>query len=139
MRYLLAICFCLIHTMLAGADIDPENCMGMWLFNKGDGQAIDSTPNGNDGKFVSEPQLTEGKFGKGLELDGVDDYVEVADSESLDTVLNEGMTIVAWVLGEYRPGDWHGIVTKAADWEVDMCYLLQRNANRFFEFATYPP
>ncbi|MBC8233420.1 transposase [bacterium] len=33
--------------------------------------------------------------------------------------------------------DWHGLVTKAQGWQVDMCYLLQRNANGVFEFAPF--
>ncbi len=120
------------------AQIDAETCVGMWLFDKsGAEKAVDSTPNGNDGTFKGGPEWGDGKFGSALKLDGTDDYVEVPDAESLDTVLNEGLTIVAWVNGEFRAGDWHGIVTNSGGWAVEMCYLLQRNANGFLSLRRF--
>ena len=65
----------------------------LWLdFNKC--QAIDLSGNGNNGTIYGA-QCVEGRSGKALSFDGVDDYVEVNDSESLD--ITNGITILAWI------------------------------------------
>ena len=73
------------------AEIDPKTAVGVWLFNETTGDtAHDSSENGNDGILKSEPKwVPDGKFGNALELDGADDYVSVADHETLDTMLSE--------------------------------------------------
>ena len=133
------LCCLAVSLRHSDAEIDPKTAVGVWLFNETTGDtAHDSSENGNDGTLESEPKwVPDGKFGNALELDGADDYVSVADHETLDTKLSEAFTIVIWVKGTYRPNDWHGLVTKAQGWQVDMCYLLQRNANGVFEFAPF--
>ena len=137
--FFVILCCVVVSLWDSKAEIDPETAVGVWLFNEtAGGTAHDSSENGNDGKLESDPKwVADGKFGNALELDGADDYVSVADHETLDTQLREALTIVIWVKGTYRPGDWHGLVTKAQGWQVDMCYLLQRNANGVFEFAPF--
>ena len=85
-----------ISLMLIGQSftkIDPETCVGMWLFDDGKGDtAKDSSPNGNDGTLTNGPIWVEGKFGKALSFDGADDYVIAPDS----TILNP-YTFSAWV------------------------------------------
>ena len=121
------------------AEIDPATAVGVWLFNETDGDtASDASENGNDGTLVGDPEwVPDGKFSNALELDGVGDYVSVSDHKTLDTEISEVFSIVIWVKGTYRPNDWHGLVTKAQGWRVDMCYLLQRAANGKFEFALF--
>ena len=59
------------------ADIDPENIMGMWLFDEGKGGvATDSSKQGNDGE-IHGAKWVDGKFGKALEFDGANNWVEV--------------------------------------------------------------
>jgi hypothetical protein len=62
--------------MLAGmpASVQAQNetgLVGEWHF---DGDAKDSSGNGNDGTIYGAT-FVEGKFGKALSFDGVDDYV----------------------------------------------------------------
>jgi hypothetical protein len=84
--------------MFAGpsyAEIDEASFIGMWLFddNKGD-TAKDSSQNGNDGTFIGDPQWVEGKFGKALSFDGVDDYMDTG----LNTDdLSSPITISFWM------------------------------------------
>lgn len=88
----------IISLMFAGissARIDLETCVGMWLFDEGKGDIVkDSSGNGNDGTLENGPKWVDGKFGKALEFDGADDYVEVAGSNSLEL---PALTLQAWV------------------------------------------
>jgi hypothetical protein len=85
--------------MLAGASIakiDPKTAVGIWVFNEGTGKkAQDASDNGNDGTLQNGPKWVEGKWGKGLEFNGTDDYVEVPDTDSLD--ITDEITVVGWV------------------------------------------
>ena len=125
------LCCLAMFVKHSAAEIDPTTAVGVWLFNETDGDtASDSSENGNDGTLEGDPKwVPAGKFGNALELDGAGDYVSVPDHETLDTKISETFSIVIWVKGTYRPNDWHGLVTKAQGWRVDMCYLLQRAAN----------
>ena len=70
-------------TLPTYAAIDMDNIMGMWLFNEDTGgKATDSSDNGNDGT-IHGAKLVDGMFGKALEFDGTDDWVEVPHAESL--------------------------------------------------------
>jgi len=55
----------------------------------------DSTSNGNDGTDSGSPTFqASGQIGNAIDFDGIDDYVEVPDSNSLDIV--DEITLVAW-------------------------------------------
>jgi hypothetical protein len=68
------------------AKLDPKTCVGMWLLddNKGD-TAADSSGTKNDGKLVSNPKWVDGKVGKALEFDGAGSYVNIPNTESLNS------------------------------------------------------
>ena len=77
------------------AAVDSETAIGVWLFD--DGDVSDSSSYGNDGELMNGAEVTDGgKWGKALSLDGDDDYVNVANSESLDSTA-EAFTGVAWI------------------------------------------
>jgi len=82
-----------------------DGVIGAWHFDEGEGNiAHDTSGEGNDGTLYdanstnddgdTPPQWVDGKFGKALSFDGVDDYVEVPDSESLDITNN--ISIILW-------------------------------------------
>lgn len=77
------------------AKIDPEDCIGMWLFDDGNGTvAIDSSASKNDGTLMNGAEWVDGKFGDGVSFDGVDDFVELANQP--DSMM-DGFTFSAWV------------------------------------------
>ena len=77
------------------AQIDPETCIGMWLFDEGDGDiASDSSASKNDGTLMNGADWVEGKFGDAVSFDGVDDFVELADQPNI----MDGFTFSAWVM-----------------------------------------
>lgn len=85
----------LILTGIGYAEINPETCVGMWLFDEGDGDvAKDSSGTGNDGTINGGPQWVDGKFNStALEFDGVDDYVDCGNDASLKP---QQLTVTLW-------------------------------------------
>ncbi len=80
-------------------------------FDEGSGTvAHDSSGYQNHGTLVNGPTWTTGKFGKALRFDGVNDWVSVPDSPSLD--ITKTITIEAWVNWQAGGVTWHGIVSK---------------------------
>jgi len=85
------------------------NTVALWHFDEGSEQtAFDATANDNDGQLGSTtgidandptwpnlPTWVPGKFGNALSFDGIDDYVQVPDDESLD--LTTAITLEAWI------------------------------------------
>jgi hypothetical protein len=84
--------------------------VGYWKFDEGNGTKVkDSSDHGNDGIVyngseicasppISEagcPEWVDGKFGRGLSFDGLDDYVNCSITESLN--ISYAITLEAWV------------------------------------------
>ena len=104
----------LMFVGVSSAKIDFGDCVGMWLFDEGNGnKAKDSSGTGNDGKIEGGAKWVNGKFGKGLSLDGSDDYVEIAHDDSLNVGAEH--TIALWFKLDKEPAGGMGVVTKD-DW-----------------------
>jgi len=88
----------------------------------------DSTSNDNDGtkKGANEPVEAVGKVGQGQDLDGINDYLTVADSNSLD--MGSTFTASLWVNYEdgSAPDNYERMLTKklvynaASGWEFSL-------------------
>ena len=90
------------------ANIDSENITGMWLFNEGDGAvAADSSNYGNDGE-IHGATWVDGKFGKALEFDGVDNWVEVPHSDTVGFEAGTSFTITLHFKGAAVGGSLAG-------------------------------
>ena len=75
--------------------------------------------------FVGKPKLAEGKKGKGVELSGLDDFVDTFRDPALD--ISQAITLDAWV----KPDSWMGsfpILTKGQQ------YALQQPNATTLEF-----
>jgi hypothetical protein len=90
--------------LIGGVNAQVGNLLAEWHF---DGDANDSSGNGNNGTIYGAI-FTSGINGQGLSFDGVDDYVNVPDSPTLNP---EHITISAWIL-PYKNGDYSSIVNK---------------------------
>ena len=114
---LLCVSLMVMSLMLVGisfAEIDFADCVGMWLFDEGNGnKAEDSSGTGNDGSIEGGAKWVDGKFGKGLSLDGSDAYVEIAHDDSLNVGAEH--TIALWFKLEKPPAGGMAVVTKD-DW-----------------------
>lgn len=70
--------------------------VGHWKFDEGSGTiAFDSSGNGNNGTLNNGPTWVDGKSGKALSFDGVNDYVQILAHSSLD--VTAAVTVEAWV------------------------------------------
>ena len=79
------------------ATVADEGVVGMWLFDEGNGEQInDSSGLANDGKLLlaGKSKWVDGKFGKALEFDGDQAFVEMATPTNTG---REGHTISMWV------------------------------------------
>lgn len=95
--YYIVLSFLMIGGFINSIHAQDEHTVLLYTFDSGKGDTVkDHSGNGNDGKLMGT-NWGEGKFRSGLELAGNEkrDFIEVADSESLDLV--EGLTIEMWV------------------------------------------
>lgn len=121
-----------IFTGQSYAKIDPKSIVGIWLFDEGEGEeAFDSSDNGNNGRISGEPEWVEGKFGKALDLDGVDDCVDLGTDESLKP---QRFTVVAWFSTRKLDGYGH-IFQSGHDWNDMAGILLRVHQDGYFQGA----
>jgi len=119
---------------------DTTSCVapvGEWKLDEGTGtSANDTSGNANTGTLgtgSSAPTWSTGKIGKGLNFDGTDDYVSVADSSSLSP---SQVTVETWAKFN-SIADGKTIVAK--DKSSGQSYMIAigvANAG-YLEFATY--
>lgn len=72
--------------------------VGYWTFDGADvsgATATDRGSGGNNGTLTNGPTVTQGKLGQALSFDGSDDYVLVADANSLD--ITGAITLSTWI------------------------------------------
>ena len=75
----------------------PAGRLAGWAFNESLGTTVnDVTGNGNAATLQNEPTWTAGKYGGGLRFDGVNDFLTVLNSPSLNFSGTE-MTLSMWI------------------------------------------
>src|SRR5258706_16194343 len=86
-----------IHTMTA-VYVPPagSGLVGYWKLDDALGiTAADSSGSGNPGTLINGPLWTPGKVGTALSFDGVNDYVDLNNSPSLNP--STQITLAAWI------------------------------------------
>lgn len=123
----------LMFTGQSSARIDKKSVVGMWLFDEDKGNAAkDSSQNGTDGKYIGAPKLGDGKFGKGLELNGSVDYVDCGDVPSLN--FTGEITVVGWMTTTVI-ARWNVIAAKEI-WDTRSGWGLYLSTDRKPTFET---
>jgi hypothetical protein len=88
----------MILTGIGSTEITSETIVGVWLFDEGNGQkAGDYSGKSDDGQLMNAPKWADGKFGKALEFDGEDDYVEISLPDVFNDIPNKDFTISFWI------------------------------------------
>jgi hypothetical protein len=84
--------------------IDPD-LLGWWTFDDDSGdQVTDVTGRNHTGKLVGAVQRAAGKIGGGIQIDGGQSGVQVADAEDLR--ISGSMTLALWVRRTAESSDW---------------------------------
>lgn len=98
-----------IHTSTVAAEAELNQSLALWhKFDKIDGTTVlDSSLHSNDGTIYGGPQWVDTPFGRGIELDGTNDYIEVLDSSSLKPT---AFTLSAWINGDQFQPTSHNMV-----------------------------
>ena len=110
---------------------EASDLVGLWHFDEGsETTAADSSVNNNHGTLTNMDPATDwvdGKIGKALEFDNVDDYVDCGNDPSLN--ITDKITIMGWIkpnaAGEGGPNA--GVISKAQS-GVDWSWQLRYNA-----------
>jgi outer membrane protein assembly factor BamB len=106
----------------------PTGLVGYWNADEGLGTvAHDGSGCGNNGTLYNGTAWADGKCGKALSFDGIDDCVNVLDSPCLDITKN--ITVEAWICPKSYGkipdefGQYHaGIVSKAGAYSLIFLY-----------------
>jgi len=105
----------------------PAGLVAAYSFDEGTGAtATDASGSGNTGTTSGATWTTAGRFGQALSFDGVNDWVTVADSNSLD--LTTGMTLEAWV-NPAAMSSWRTALVKERSGSGDLAYGLYAHNN----------
>ena len=88
----------------------PTGLVGWWRFN---GDAIDSSGNGNNGVVYGTETYVNSPMGKALSFDGVNNYVDCGNSADLKPI--NALTVEAWInyAGFFSDSAGHAIVSEA--------------------------
>lgn len=70
----------------------------------------DASGKGNDGIISGATWNMNGRFGASLSFDGVNDWITIADADSLD--LTAAMTFEAWIYPTTELSGWHTVLLK---------------------------
>lgn len=115
------------------AATDAQNPAAVWdaefaavwhLANPADGEQLDSTSNANHGESsvgLEAEGSVAGLVGGGVQFDGVDDWVQIANSDSL-TITGAQVTLEAWAFEPGAQDNDEGFVVKSVN---DNGYDLQ--------------
>ena len=90
-RLIMSLILAFVVTNIAAAD---PNRIGRWWFDEGAGIIAYDSARSNHGTLINGPTWTTGQIGGALQFDGVDDYVEIPNSSSLQ--VTNAITVAVW-------------------------------------------
>ena len=114
----------LLSVTFSYADLNMADVAGMWLYEEGAGtEVLDSSENGNHGRFNGSPQWTDdGVFGGALNC-ASSGHVLIPDSDSLD--LEAAWTLTTWVNINPPMERWQHVINKRFDIADNYAIRLQ--------------
>jgi biopolymer transport protein ExbB len=116
------------------SDVWSNGFQGVWHLNESPVDTmLDSTGNGNLGSALGMDANAQvpGTIGSSISFDGVDDWIEIADSQSL-TMTGEALTLSAWIYMPTAQRSDAGVIVKSDD--TDYHYQLGVQSAQFGNF-----
>ena len=107
--------------------LNIESAIAVWLFDEGRGEAArDLSGNGHKATLQDGTQWADGKFGSGLNFDGLNDYASIGESPDWD--LGSGdFTIMLWFFP--RSQRKTALITSATDYWAGIMFHFQGTRN----------
>jgi len=121
------------------AILDPHpGLVGWWRFDEGsDAVAEDSSGHGNHGTVYGATWVDSEKYGKALSFDGIDDYVNVGNDDSL-TNLSGNLTISFWIKYTSGSATWeHAIGPNVDSKYVPWRLIMKETASGNLQFLLF--
>ena len=110
--------------------------VGWWTFN--DSTATDLSGNGNNGTLFGNPCVVcytnYSQTNCFIDFDGVDDYVEIPNSPSLN-ITGPELTIIAWVM-DRDPNGGNAIINKEMQYEIEIRHSITKRITAAFDTVT---
>jgi hypothetical protein len=94
-----------------GCVVEPPGALGRWSADLVSGTIAVDVVGGHNGTMVGGVGIVPGKVGNAFSFDGLDDYIEVADSPVWDL---KDFTVAAWIKTS-AAGDFHRIISHQDD------------------------
>ncbi|WP_455392136.1 LamG domain-containing protein [[Eubacterium] cellulosolvens] len=127
-----------VETLLSACEspINPlaPDLLAYWRLDEDTGDtAFDSTMYNNDGTINGATRLSTGVISNALRFDGVDDYIQVPDSNNLEPMV---VSVEAWVRSD-NPGSFSYIIGKGGDACKAVSYGLYTGSSAGLYFYVY--
>lgn len=114
------------YITVSAASASTGGLVAAYNFEEASGATVvDASGKGNHGTIKEAARSASGKFGRTLSFDGVNDWVTVNDSNSLD--LTNGMTLAAWVYPTATMSSWRNVLLK--EQSGGLAYALYANSD----------
>jgi hypothetical protein len=85
-----------LFLVVIGSANANANPVSLWKLDEGSGTTASDSMGTNHGTLINEPNWGPGVDGNCIEFDGINDYVEVADDNSLDFSAGQDFSIACW-------------------------------------------
>jgi hypothetical protein len=110
----------LICSSLLSAQPPTSGIIGYWNFDQGSGTALTDQSSGGNSGTISGATWTSGVHGNGLSFDGVNDYVNLGNSGTLNAQTE--MTISVWVYITAYPanGQYAAIIDRVNSYAIQL-------------------
>ncbi len=110
--------------------------VGIWTFDNITGVSVpDTSGSGNNGMIYNHATSATGIAGKALSFDGMDDWVQIPNSGSLN--LTEKATFEAWV--NFTPGRSNSVIRKGGTmWNQVMINTSNKMILQIYDGVSYP-
>jgi len=127
--------FLIVSLVIVPCIAQPDESLILYFpFDEGNGKEVeDFSQYGHKATIKGEPESVKGKFGSSLQFDGVDDYIEVPDSDILH--VKDALTIEMWF---YKVGEWEKryakLTTKGGNGKGPLAWYLSQGDQEKWAF-----